>query len=376
MRKSGIYETLGDRRYFIPDGLPPANPPLNLTPEIFDLHGKALYHLGILNETTKRIPDQQRFMKSYVIKEALLTSAIEGIHTTLIDVFTTTNDESVVATKNTQLVVNYSKAVEVALSMMKDDNLPISSRIICAAHNALLSVEQGAAPGVYRKQSVTVGNLIPAPANYISNLMSDLEKYINEENSDLPVLIKAGLAHLQFETIHPFLDGNGRIGRLLIILILIDGKLLDSPVLYISYYFKKHALSYYQALDKVRTEGDFENWITFYLKAVNESALDAITRAKEIENFQLTLTALIETSPEFAQIRETSLAVVQAFFTNPVTDVTQMSKLIDKSYNTTQKIILKLVELGFVGEHEDKLYKRSKQYRFDRYLTLLEKEYA
>ena len=377
MRKTGIYEILGERHYFIPDALPPANPPLELNIEIINLYTKALYNLAILNEAGKKLPDQQRFIKSYIIKEALLSSAIEGIHTTLIDVFHQTQDESSTKTsKNTQLVVNYINAIEIAIKMMTHDNLPISSRIICAAHQALLSDadRNSASPGIYRKQSVTVGNLIPAPAQKISQLMSDLEKYINEDSS-LPVLIKAGLAHLQFETIHPFLDGNGRIGRLLISLMLIDGKLLDNPILYISYYFKKHHLDYYRALDRVRTHGDFEGWISFYLKAVNETALDAYARAEEIENLQAQLTALVKNSSQSSSAQETTLIVLQGFFTTPVTTIPQMSKTINKAYNTTHKAILKLTELGIISEHEQGLHKRYKQYYFDRYLNLLEKEY-
>lgn len=373
MRKTGIYEILGERHYFIPDPLPPMNPSFQLNLESFDLYGQALYNLGMLNETRKRIPDQQRFVKSYIIKEALLSSAIEGIHTTLIDIFNQTQDESIKATKNTQLVVNYTKALEIALDMMTNDNLPISSRVICAAHQALLSGNdrEHASPGMYRKQSVTVGNLVPAPAQKIAKLMSDLEKYINED-STLPVLIKAGLAHLQFETIHPFLDGNGRIGRLLIMLMLIDGKLLDSPILYISYYFKKHHLEYYQALDRVRTHGDFEGWIYFYLQAINQTALDANIRAKDIEALQLKLTNLIKTD---AQSQQVLIVILQAFFTSPVATIPHISKIIHKTYNTTHKNILKLIDLGIVSEHEEGLHKRYKQYRFDAYLELLDKEY-
>jgi len=376
MRKTGIYEILGDRHYFIPDALPPVNPSLELNTEIIDLYSKALYNLAILNEAGKKLPDQERFIKSYIIKEALLSSAIEGIHTTLIDVFHQTQDESNKAMKSTQLVVNYITAVEVAIKMMKQDNLPISSRVICAAHHALLSDEHGnsASPGIYRKQSVTVGNLIPAPAQKISQLMSDLEKYINEDSS-LPVLIKAGLAHLQFETIHPFLDGNGRIGRLLITLMLIDGKLLDNPILYISYYFKKHHLEYYRALDRVRTHGDFEGWIIFYLQAVNETALDAYARAQEIENLQAKLTNFVQDNCQSSAAQETTLLALQGFFTTPVTTIPHMSKMMNKAYNTTHKAILKLIELGIISEHEEGLHKRYKQYHFDAYLNLLEKEY-
>ena len=380
MRKTGTYETLGNLNYFIPDALPPAHPPLMMTPEISELYHEAMKSIEKLHAISKQIPDQKRFIKSYIIKEALLSSAIEGIHTTLIDVFThTQNTFSSKINKSTQLVVNYVQALDVAINMMNHDNLPISSRIMCAAHQALLSGKEGdyAAPGIYRKQTVKVADLVPAPAQKISELMSDLEKYINEDDT-LPVLIKAGLVHLQFETIHPFLDGNGRIGRLLIMLMLIDGKLLDSPVLYISYYFKKYHLEYYQALDRVRTHGDFEGWISYYLQAVHKSSLDAHTRTLKIENLELKLTILLQSDPQFSRNPQIACAVLKFLFANPVTTVSHVSQDINKAYNTTQKIIIKFIELGILSEKiapADQKNKRSKFYQFDTYLTLLQEEY-
>ena len=373
MRETGIYETLGTIRYFTPHALPVQNPPLQMTPEIIELYGKAIYNLGRLNETSKRLPDQKRFIKAYIIKEALLSSAIEGIHTTLVDVLTSSQDESIKIDKNTQLVVNYMQALELAISMMREQKLPICSRVILAAHQVLLSHE-GNGAGTYRKQTVTVGNLVPPMAQRIPALMSDLEKYINDDKS-LPALIQAGLVHLQFETIHPFLDGNGRIGRLLIILMLLDSKLLDDPILYISYYFKKHHAQYYQALDKVRTEGDFEGWIIYYLQAVAQSAIDANVRIKEIEALDLQLKNQIKNNPQFAQTQETAFLVLQSLFSMPITTVAYISAEIDKSYNTINNIIIKFIEMGILIQTDATKNKRYKQYSFNMYLNLLEKEY-
>jgi Fic family protein len=358
MRETGVYQTLGDLRYFIPHDLPPTNPPFELNAEIMALYGEASFALGKLNESNLRLPDPQRFIKAYVIKEALLSSAIEGIHTTLIEVFTHSLGESK-PSKNTQLVLNYTKALDAALNLLRDENLPLVSRVILKAHEALMSSGEGdkAAPGLYRKQSVQVESLVPPPAQEIPRLMSALEKYINE-SSELPPLIKTGLVHVQFETIHPFLDGNGRIGRLLIVLMLLDNGLLSLPIIYPSYYFKKHHMEYYQKLDRVRTHGDFEGWITYYLKAIRDSALDAHARAKEIETLEATLKETIQTHTQFTKMRDMANLALNYLFTQPVTSITQMSEQLDKSYNTISNILKQFVALGFVAE--DTIHRRNK----------------
>jgi Fic family protein len=225
-------------QYFTPHPLPPKDPELYLNGEMIQLYGEANFALGQLNEMAERLPNPERFIKAYIIKEALLSSAIEGIHTSLIDVFTQPLNEAK-PNKETQLVLNYTKSLSCALQMIQEKGLPISSRVLLAAHEALMSAGEGerASPGQYRKQAVRVGSHIPPLAPKVPELMGDLEKYINGP-ADLPPLIKAGLVHVQFETIHPFLDGNGRIGRLLIVLMLIERGLLSIPILYPSYYFK------------------------------------------------------------------------------------------------------------------------------------------
>lgn len=373
VRKTGTYQKLGELNYFLPYSLPPSDPILELNIEIMTLYGEASFALGQLGEMGQRLPDPKRFIKTYVIKEALLSSAIEGIHTTLIDVFTHSLSESK-PNKDTQLVINYTKALDVALSMMQEDGLPLISRVILEAHKALLSVngENNATPGFYRTQSVRVGEHVPPPAPEVLQQMSLLEKYINEP-SDLPDLIKAGLVHVQFETIHPFLDGNGRIGRLLIVLMLIDSGLLSAPILYPSYYFKKHHIEYYQRLDRVRTHGDFEGWIIYYLKALKDSSIDAYKRAKEIEDLEIKLKNIINTDLQFFKMRETAALVIDFLFAQPITAISEMSKTIGKAYNTVGNILNELIKLGIVSERI--VNKRNKLYRFEAYLSLLEKEY-
>ena len=374
MRETGTYQQSGDLRYFIPHSLPPANPPLLISPETIQLLNQVTFALGELNEASKRIPNPTRFIKAYVIKEALLSSSIEGIHTTLIDVFTQPVDSKTKPNKQTQLVLNYTLALEKAIELMQTDGFPLASRVILAAHEALMTAGDGdkAAPGTYRKQSVRVGNLVPPPATEIPNLISQLEKYINQP-SELAPLIRIGLVHLQFETIHPFLDGNGRIGRLMIVLMLIQEKLLAVPILYPSYYFKKHHLDYYQHLDRVRTHGDFEEWTSFFLQGIYESTVDAIKRAKEIEKLEQQFQDSIAASEHFARIQPTALNALNFFFAQPVVGATALQQALDCSYNTANSLIKKFLAMGLLAESPD-IGKRNRLYRFTAYLELLDRE--
>ncbi len=373
MRETGRYETLGSHKYFIPYPLPPANPPLQLSDIDPSLYGNAMMHIGTLNEMAQRLPDMQRFIKAYVIKEALLSSSIEGIHTSLIDVFTQPLLESQ-PDKNTQLVMNYTEALFTSLSLVEKDGMPITNRIILKAHQELLQLGHGdtANPGNYRKQSVRVGDLVPAPANQVPRLMSDLETFINTDDTIDP-LIASGLMHVQFETIHPFLDGNGRIGRLLIVLMLIEKGVLAAPILYPSYYFKKQSTEYYYRLDRVRTHGDFEGWITFYLTVIEKSCIDAHRRAKEIEALQAALTKEIKgwlLSEKKIEMRLKSLSII---FQYPVINITSLSDHLNVSYNTASALITDFLQKNILIEENQQ--KRGKLFRFKRYLDVLEKEY-
>ncbi|EKD48607.1 MAG: hypothetical protein ACD_64C00228G0001 [uncultured bacterium] len=373
MRHVGTYEIIGSNKHFIPNPLPPQNPALHLNSAILELYGRAMLQIGMLNEMTDRLPNMQRFIKAYVLKEALLSSSIEGIHTSLVDVFT----QPLLDTrpnKNTQLVMNYTKALDVALTMIQKENLPIANRVILKAHEILMQVGEGdhANPGHFRKQSVQVGNLIPAPAPQVPGLMSALEQFMNA-NETVPPLIASGLAHVQFEMIHPFLDGNGRIGRLLIVLMLIQDKLLSAPILYPSYYFKKESTEYYHRLDQVRTQGDFEGWITFYLNVIEKSCIDAHRRAKDIESLQSSLTETIGNEKlSVAQIitRQQALSILFQF---PIINSTELSDQLDISYNTARQIISYFLDCGILIEENQQ--KRGKLFRFKSYLDVLEKEY-
>ncbi len=373
MRSTGHYETLGGTKYFVPAPLPPSYPPLEINEETMLLYGEAMLELGKLNEMANRLPNVERFIKAYVIKEALLSSAIEGINTTLMDVFTQPIEFRV--SKDTQVVMNYTKALSVALTMIRKEGMPLTSRVILRAHEMLMQMGDGDKydPGNFRRLAVKVGNLIPPPPGRVPELMADLEKFMNELDV-LPPLIKAGLAHVQFETIHPFLDGNGRIGRLLIVLLLVEGAILSEPILYISYYFKKHHMEYYQRLDRVRTHGDFEGWVTFYLKAIKCSCIDAHRRAKDIEALEHDLNNLIIHEKKFTlNMRDMRFHALSILFSYPVISVGEMSRQLSVSYNTANRIIKNFMKFGFVVKEQHK--KRSKLFKFKSYLDILDRVY-
>lgn len=365
-RISGEY-LLGDNN-FIPMPLPPKNPEVEIKGDILELYGDAMLKLGRLNEMVHRIPDKDRFLKAYILKESILTSDIEGIHTTILEVLSLPYGSSV-NDKNTQLVVNYSYALEHAISMIKNQNFPIVARVLKEAHaKLLLGKGDHSAPGDFRKQQVKVGSLLPAPATHIPALISDLERFINTDNS-LPPLIKAGLAHVQFETIHPFLDGNGRIGRLLIVVMLIKDGLLSEPLLYPSYFFKKYHAEYYARLDAVRTRGDFEGWLKYYLQAISESAEDATTNAHKIEGLEDEMVRTIQASSLFARSMKDAIELLDYLFKNPVISITEVSEKLNRPYNSVKAMVRKFEELGVLTQHLHA--KRNRIYTFSRYIDLL-----
>lgn len=374
MRKTGRYAFSGTTEHFIPEPLPPHDPILVMDAVTIDLYGQAVRELAKLNEIATHLPNIQRFLKAYVIKEALLSSAIEGIHTTMLDIFTQPLLETK-PQKATQLVLNYGQALEAAVAMIKDEGMPIVSRVILKAHKLLMEAGEGdkADPGHYRKLSVKVGNLVPPPAQHVPDLMAELERFINTDESLLPI-VKAGLAHVQFETIHPFLDGNGRIGRLLIVLMLIESGVLSEPILYPSYYFKKHHSDYYHYLDGVRTKGDFEAWNRFYLTAIRESAIDAYRRAKEVEALHDELAHIISSEKRAQKAQQLRLNALAVIFGSPVVSVNFLASQLGVSYNTAAQIITDFSTQGILAAQTKQ--KRGKTFQFKQYIDILEREYA
>ncbi|HET9464312.1 MAG TPA: Fic family protein [Gemmatimonadales bacterium] len=276
---------------FVPFRLPPA-PALEITGERQRLLERATLALGRLDSVTLLLPDPELFLYAYVRREAVLSSQIEGTQSSLSDLLLFELPEAPGAPfpEDVIEVSNYVRALEHGMERLRD-GFPVSNRLLREIHAELLSRGRGSekSPGEFRHSQNWIGgtrpgnaHFVPPPPDAVEDCMADLERFIHEEDSPSSVLINAALTHVQFESIHPFLDGNGRVGRLLIALLLHDGGALSQPLLYLSLYFKQHRQEYYRLLDSVRTEGDWEAWLDFFLEGVESTANGAVETARRL----------------------------------------------------------------------------------------------
>ncbi len=292
--RSGKYEvsSFGDEeaRAFIPYPLPPKQP-LDMG-RLQSLLDKALVAIGALDSIAILLPDPRFYLSAFIRRESVLSSRIEGAVSTISDVFLFEQGGNYVKSIDDDLleVVNYANALEYGTKRLLKDNFPLSNRLVKEIHAMLLRSGSGSqkAPGEFRRSQNWIGgtrpgnaNYVPPPPQHVEQCMSDLEKFIHAKDRSISGLIKAGLIHAQFETIHPFLDGNGRVGRLLISLQLLHEGLLNQPMLYISVYINKHRDEYYRRLNDVRVSGNWESWLEYFLKAVVETAKDAVLTARQ-----------------------------------------------------------------------------------------------
>lgn len=360
---------------FRPAPLPP-NPPIALSGELVAKLVDANKKLAALDGLSARIPNMDLFVSMYVRKEALLSSQIEGTQCTLDDILNPLMEEN--TNRNVSDVVNYIKATEFALNRLH--SLPLCNRLIKETHAVLMEGVRGQekSPGEFRYsqnwiggQGSTIRNAryIPPNPEDMQTAMSDLEKYMNGDDS-LDPLIQAALIHYQFETTHPFLDGNGRVGRLLITLFLMEKGILSHPALYISYFLKMNRIEYYDRMTQVRKTGDYEQWVMFFLQALSDSAGDAIQTIDA-------LTALHNQSVAklgaFSKRQQTNLLKLFAYIeTNPIIDVQKTAAALGLSYNTVSRMVTILVEEGILRQ-TDKAGK-AKIYSYADYLDILRKD--
>lgn len=360
---------------FRPAPLPP-NPPIALSGELVAKLVDANKKLAALDGLSARIPNMDLFVSMYVRKEALLSSQIEGTQCTLDDILNPLMEEN--TNRNVSDVVNYIKATEFALNRLH--SLPLCNRLIKETHAVLMEGVRGQekSPGEFRYsqnwiggQGSTIRNAryIPPNPEDMQTAMSDLEKYMNGDDS-LDPLIQAALIHYQFETTHPFLDGNGRVGRLLITLFLMEKGILSHPALYISYFLKMNRIEYYDRMTQVRKTGDYEQWVMFFLQALSDSAGDAIQTIDA-------LTALHNQSVAklgaFSKRQQTNLLKLFAYIeTNPIIDVQKTAAALGLSYNTVSKMVTILVDEGILRQ-TDKAGK-AKIYSYADYLNILRKD--
>ena len=360
---------------FRPAPLPP-NPPIALSGELVAKLVEANKKLAALDGLSARIPNMDLFVSMYVRKEALLSSQIEGTQCTLDDILNPLMEEN--TNRNVSDVVNYIKATEFALNRLR--SLPLCNRLIKETHAVLMEGVRGQekSPGEFRYsqnwiggQGSTIRNAryIPPNPEDMQTAMSDLEKYMNGDDS-LDPLIQAALIHYQFETTHPFLDGNGRVGRLLITLFLMEKGILSHPALYISYFLKMNRIEYYDRMTQVRKTGDYEQWVMFFLQALSDSAGDAIQTIDA-------LTALHNQSVArlgaFSKRQQTNLLKLFAYIeTNPIIDIQKTAAALGLSYNTVSKMVTILVDEGILRQ-TDKAGK-AKIYAYADYLDILRKD--
>lgn len=377
--RAGKYKTnlLGELQYksFFPKPLPP-NPPIEYNKDIIDLLSRANRSLGILEGISSQVPNVDLFVSMYVRKEALLSSQIEGTQATLDDILDPNLEENI--NLDVADVINYIQASTYGKRRLNE--LPISNRLLKEIHEVLMQGVRGSEknPGEFRRSQNWIGpqggtlknaRFVPPNVEDMNEAMSDLEKFLNEED-DMDTLIKIGLAHYQFETIHPFLDGNGRIGRLLIILFLMEKDVLSHETLYISYFLKRNRIEYYDRLMEVRTKGNFEQWIKFFLLAVCQSVEDAIETIEQLIKLHNDNLKIIES--KVGRASKTVKKVLDYLERNPIIDIKKTSIELKLSYNSVSNAVNHLVELGILIQTGSS--QRNRVFSYENYLQIMRKD--
>lgn len=378
MNRAGEYiqNMTGEAAYqsFRPSPLPP-KPPLEMDKDMVALLVEANRELTALNTAATLIPDTDLFVSMYVRKEALLTSQIEGTQCTLEDIMDPDADTN--ANLDVSDVVNYVNAAQYAIRRMQE--LPLCNRLLRETHERLMSGVRGQEknPGEFRRSQNWIGpagaglkdaRYIPPNPEDMGLAMSALEEYING-NAEYDPLVRAALIHYQFETIHPFLDGNGRIGRLLILLYLMQQGLLDQPVLYVSYFLKKNQVEYYDRISEVRRSGNYEQWVRFFLEAVQAAAADSgksIRLLKELHDRNISRLPVSRRSTD--QVRRLFDYLEQ----HPIIDIGRTAVALDVSYNTVSSAVSKLKDLKILRETTNSA--RNRVFAYTEYLNILRKD--
>lgn len=375
---TGRYEmsSVGDEtvRAFIPHSLPP-EPPLEFGAKRQQLLERATVALGRLDSVTLLLPEPDLFLYAYVRREAVLSSQIEGTQSSLAQLLLFELEEAPGAPlEDVVEVSNYVAALDHGLKRLRED-FPLSNRLIREMHAILLSRGRGSAksPGEFRRTQNWIGgtrpgnaHFVPPPPAYVQECMAQLERFLHGEGNPYPALVKAALAHVQFETIHPFLDGNGRIGRLLIAFVLHHDRLLSQPLLYLSLYFKQHRTEYYRLLDLVRTEGDWERWLSFFLEGVEQTAANAVSTAKRL----LALFQQDEQTIQRAQrAASTALRVFRVLCERPLGTIGQVCARTQLSFPAAARALETLVRLDIVREITGQ--RRNRIFAYQKYLDIL-----
>ncbi|MHB8946994.1 MAG: Fic family protein [Bacillota bacterium] len=356
-------------RAFIPSGLPP-NPPVQVDDEMQYLLSEANLSLGRLDGAANNLPNPDLFVYMYVRKEAVLSSQIEGTQTSLIELLRYESDaiEQGQMTDVTE-VVNYVGAIRYGIETLNE--LPLSLRLMRNIHERLLTGGRGGErnPGRFRTSQNWIGprgctlstaTFVPPPIPEMRVALYDLEHFLHTDEPRMPFLTKVGLAHAQFETIHPFLDGNGRMGRLLISLLLAERKVLKRPLLYLSYYFKQHRGEYYERLQDIRDNGDWEGWLKFFLQGVQSVAEEATETAQRIVTLREEHRRLVRS--------QNGIALLERLYYKPLVTVQQVTDLLRVSFPAANNLIKEFCGLGILKETTGR--QRNRIFKYEAYLDL------
>ena len=376
--KTGRYEvtTVGGERVraFVPNPLPPV-PALAIAGDLQILLEAATLSVGRLDGVSTQLPSKSVFLYAYVRKEAVLSSQIEGTQSSLSDLLLFELDEAPgVPLDDVVEVSNYVAALDHGLTRVRE-GFPLSNRLIREIHGVLLSRGRGSGkdPGEFRRSQNWIGGsrpgiavFVPPSPNSVDECMAALEGFLHAKGDGLPMLVRAGLAHVQFETIHPFLDGNGRVGRLLITFLLCHAGVLAEPLLYLSLYFKQNRSAYYDLLERVRREGDWEAWLTFFLQGVRQVADGAVSTAGRLGEIFRSDQARVEGSGRRAG---SGLRVHQALKARPIQSMAGIRDTTGLSFPAVSSAMDLLVDLGIARELTGK--RRNRLFVYDRYLTIL-----
>ena len=357
---------------FVPTPLPP-DPPLLLDGTLQQALERALLALGRLDGISTLLPDPDLFIYSNVRKEAVLSSQIEGTQSSLSALLLFELDQAPgVPVDDVVEVSNYVAALDHGINRLGAD-FPLSNRLIREIHGVLLSSGRGSDkdPGEFRRSQNWIGGsrpgnatFVPPPHTAVPDCMTAFERFLHADDDGLPLLVRAGLAHVQFETIHPFLDGNGRVGRLLITFLLHHGGALRAPLLYLSLYFKQHRATYYDLLDSVRREGDWEAWLAFFLEGVRQVATESVDAVERLERMFRTDHAMIEGAGRRAS---STLRVHEAFKARPIQSLASAAEATGLSFSAVSSAMNLLVELQIARELTGR--RRNRLFAYDQYLA-------
>lgn len=363
-------------RAFYPEKLPP-NPPVRIEGKLQSLLSGADQALGRLDGSISTLPNPDLFVFMYVRKEAVLSSQIEGTQSSLQDVLAA--EAKILNPKqpsDVREVLNYIDALRYGLERLH--TLPVSVRLIREIHQRLLQDVRGShlAPGEIRKSQNWIGpagctlneaSFVPPPPEYVQECLFDMEKFIYQDQS-LPLLVKIGLVHAQFEAIHPFLDGNGRIGRLLIIFLLCEAGVLQKPVLYLSHYFKQHRQQYYDYLQVIRDRGDWETWLGFFLKGIEETSQQAAVTARLVLRLREDHRNLVNRYMGYATAN--AQRVLEIMYERPILSVKDIVKITGTSYTAANRLALRMEKLKLFIEMTGQA--RNRKFLYEPYVRLFD----